>query len=600
MRRVLLRSATSAVLLMVKPPQHAQHRWCATTGKTPLDLEALAKQIAELREAANLKDAASGAATATTSKAAAVPHSILRSVVKIYASVSAPNSLIPWQRKLQNNVTGTGFLVDRKRRLIITNAHVVAFTTFVEVRKHGDSHRYTGYIVYIGADCDLALVHIADPAFWAEDAMEPLAFEGAPECSPAERGVDQLTGFADFAGLPALQEDVKVVGYPMGGDQISITSGVVSRIDVTAYGGVGTNLLTIQLDAAINSGNSGGPAISRSKVIGIAFQTLINAESIGYIIPNPVLSVFFRTFIKCACEKLLLQGGDAATAHRSYHPGFCSLGIFYQEMANKALRDAQGLPPTATGILIRDVLPTGAAVDALKVGDVITHVEGTAVANDATIEWRPRERLRFNHLVKMRLPEETIKLGVWRAGQQIEVTLVSKLEQLLVPNHTFDDVFREQPKYRVFGGFVFSTVTIGLLLEWGANDWYNAAPRWLTELVSVGRRTPQRDEAIVIVQKLPHDVNKGYNAMGNRIVTHLDGIELRSLAHMQQVLDDAIKSKANDSNAFVTFSVTHGNAHDHLVLPIRESMVADQHLQAIYHIPHLRHEELVEAPAQHS
>ena len=40
-----------------------------------------------------------------------------------------------------------------------------------------------------------------------------------------------------------------------------------------------------QIDAAINSGNSGGPALQDDKVIGIAFETLDNAENIGYIIP---------------------------------------------------------------------------------------------------------------------------------------------------------------------------------------------------------------------------------------------------------------------------------------------------------------------------
>lgn len=42
---------------------------------------------------------------------------------------------------------------------------------------------------------------------------------------------------------------------------------------------------TWQIDAAINSGNSGGPALQDDKVIGIAFETLDNAENIGYIIP---------------------------------------------------------------------------------------------------------------------------------------------------------------------------------------------------------------------------------------------------------------------------------------------------------------------------
>lgn len=57
-----------------------------------------------------------------------------------------------------------------------------------------------------------------------------------------------------------LQDAVAVVGYPIGGDTISVTSGVVSRIEVTSYVHGSTELLGVQIDAAINSGNSGKPA----------------------------------------------------------------------------------------------------------------------------------------------------------------------------------------------------------------------------------------------------------------------------------------------------------------------------------------------------
>ena len=55
------------------------------------------------------------------------------------------------------------------------------------------------------------------------------------------------------------QDAVAVIGYPIGGDTISVTSGVVSRIEVTAYVHGSTELLAVQIDAAINSGNSGTP-----------------------------------------------------------------------------------------------------------------------------------------------------------------------------------------------------------------------------------------------------------------------------------------------------------------------------------------------------
>lgn len=66
-----------------------------------------------------------------------------------------------------------------------------------------------------------------------------------------------------------------------GGDTISITKGVVSRVELREYSHSGSELLAIQIDAAINSGNSGGPVIMGNKVAGVAFQSLYYSSSIG-------------------------------------------------------------------------------------------------------------------------------------------------------------------------------------------------------------------------------------------------------------------------------------------------------------------------------
>lgn len=63
--------------------------------------------------------------------------------------------------------------------------------------------------------------------------------------------------------------------FPIGGESISVTSGVVSRIEVTSYVHGAAELLGVQIDAAINSGNSGGPAFNNAgQCVGIAFQSL--------------------------------------------------------------------------------------------------------------------------------------------------------------------------------------------------------------------------------------------------------------------------------------------------------------------------------------
>lgn len=74
------------------------------------------------------------------------------------------------------------------------------------------------------------------------------------------------------------------VGYPIGGESLSVTAGVVSRIELQEYAQGGETLLAIQIDAAINSGNSGGPVINENdQLVGVAFQSLatLDSENIG-------------------------------------------------------------------------------------------------------------------------------------------------------------------------------------------------------------------------------------------------------------------------------------------------------------------------------
>lgn len=74
---------------------------------------------------------------------------------------------------------------------------------------------------------------------------------------------------------------VSLHDYDAGGDSISVTKGVVSRVELREYSHSSTELLTIQIDAAINSGNSGGPVFLGNKVAGVAFEGLFWSDGIG-------------------------------------------------------------------------------------------------------------------------------------------------------------------------------------------------------------------------------------------------------------------------------------------------------------------------------
>ncbi|KAL1198658.1 putative protease Do-like 13 [Cardamine amara subsp. amara] len=182
-------------------------------------------------------------------------ESVLNSVVKINCFSSRPNIFCPWQNKPQEKSNGSGFVISGKK--IITNAHLVANNILVQVIKHGSPKKYIAKVEAIGYESDLAILVIENEEFWED--MNPL----------------------ELGDIPFLKDSVVVVGYPKGGESISITKGVVSRIDSRQYFRGTTNLPVIQTDADLNPGNSGGPVFIGNKVVGVAFQHLQHYKNIG-------------------------------------------------------------------------------------------------------------------------------------------------------------------------------------------------------------------------------------------------------------------------------------------------------------------------------
>ncbi|MCK4983664.1 MAG: trypsin-like peptidase domain-containing protein, partial [Victivallaceae bacterium] len=131
------------------------------------------------------------------------------SIIKIFAMRSKPNYNQPWQNYPQRSSTGSGFVISGNR--ILTNAHIVANQTFLMVRKPGLQKKYIARLEVIGNECDMAILKVEDPDFF--------------------KGLKALK----LGDLPELQTSVTVMGYPVGGDNISVTEGIISRIEPVTY-----------------------------------------------------------------------------------------------------------------------------------------------------------------------------------------------------------------------------------------------------------------------------------------------------------------------------------------------------------------------------
>lgn len=198
-------------------------------------------------------------------------NDFMQSVVKISCTSQDFNYKQPWQSANIQDAGGTGFIIEGNR--IVTNAHVVDGHRYIKVEKGQSGDQYTAKVELIGNDCDLAILNVENPEFW--ENSKPM----------------------NIGKLTSIEKRVKVLGFPVGGDEMSTTKGIVSRIQVDTYEQAEQNLLSVQVDAAINPGNSGGPVVAKNplgqyEVVGVAFQGLDGVQNCGYMIPPPILNHF--------------------------------------------------------------------------------------------------------------------------------------------------------------------------------------------------------------------------------------------------------------------------------------------------------------------
>jgi len=465
---------------------------------------------------------------------------LLRSVVKVMTVSDSPDYDQPWQNVGPNHSTGSAAIVETGRGLrVLTNAHCVADHVYVEVRRYGRARKYPAEVEAIGHECDLAVLRVDDPTFFAGTIPIPLG------------------------SLPHLSERVSVCGYPVGGERLSITQGIVSRIDLVQYAQSARRLLAIQIDAAINQGNSGGPVIQGDALIGVAFQALDDAEKIGYVIPVPVIQHFLED----------LDRGEYA--------GFPSLGVETQALESETHRRSLGLPAhREQGVLITRVAYGSSGWDCLRPGDVLLSVDGVLVTPDGTVEMREGEHVDFAFVVSRRHVGDTVTCRVWREQSEVDVMVRLGRPSPLVPEERYD----VRPTYYVVGGLLFVPLTRNYLATW--SDWSQNAPRDLVVLYEDGIRTPDRIEPVVLQKVLADRVNQGYHDYESLLVTHVQDRPVRSLRELMHRVESS-------HDPFLRFGLSDGRqvVLDRELAIEREDIVLER-----FGITHDRSADLVEQP----
>jgi S1-C subfamily serine protease len=491
-----------------------------------------------------------GDATPTPTPAAAPPPAVIvappaksngkiqKSLVRITATEVEPDYRAPWNSGGVQRGIGAGFVIEGNR--IMTNAHVVSNSRYLTVERDGDPNKYPATVLFVAHDCDLALLKVSSPDFFKN--MLPLT----------------------FGGIPELESTVSAYGYPLGGDRMSVTTGIVSRIDFQLYTHSSIDShLAIQISAQINPGNSGGPVMQDAKVVGVAFQGYSGdvAQGVAYMIPTPVIRRFLRD----------IEDGQ--------YDRYVDLGLTPIKLQNPAQRHFLGLKDDDRGVLVGTVIAAGPSANILQAGDVLLAIDDHPIASDGTVELEG-SRVDMPEVVERKFKGDKVKLDIWRDRKPLTVNIeLGTVWPYLYLAHGYD----VRPRYVVYGGLLFQPLTLDLMEAYQPSD---VRIRHFFDYFVLEQLYLEHPEVIILTNILPDPTNTYLAPYRASIVDEINGKKIRKL-------DDLAAAFAEKVDRHVVRMIGDGPP---LVLDPKEVESARERIKTRYNV--VSEQNLEEQPSK--
>ncbi|WP_406696799.1 trypsin-like peptidase domain-containing protein [Singulisphaera sp. Ch08] len=419
------------------------------------------------------------------------------SVVRVYATIRVPNPVRPWAKQNPVELMGTGVIVDGKT--ILTNAHLLLYADDVTVQGRQGGDRFEGKVATVGPGIDLATVTVNESKF----------FETRP---PMPRAAQR----------PSSNVGVVVYGFSVGGSGLAVTRGIVSRVEYAEYNDI-VEGMRIQVDAAVNPGSSGGPALVDGRMIGLTFGQLGRAENVGYVIPNEEIDAYLDDV------KDGRYDGKLRTSDR------------YQVLENEALRARLGLAKSVRGIMVNRPGRSDSTYPLCE-GDVITRIGDAALDNEGMVDYEENLRLPFTSLIPRLAKEGILPVTLVRDGKSLEIGLsLSREDDRLIKPYR-----GQYPPFFVYGPLVFSPVFEEVVPYYIQGNPIALAGSPLLSRAGDRAAFPGEELVVVTAPLLAHKIAKGYGNSFGQVVSHVDGVRVKNLHHLVEMLQQG-------QGEFVTF-----------------------------------------------
>ncbi len=419
------------------------------------------------------------AAWALCSQAFGRDESLRKCVVTVYSTTQTPDYYEPWKPGAETQLQGCGTILPGHR--ILTTAHLVNRSNYIEVQKFEQTRRYVAKVEQVGYDLDLAVLSVDDPDFFED--TQPVEFGGLPQ-----RG------------------DKLVI---QGGSELSTKEDTLSGMDMV-WGSEGGRLVPALLtNSTVDGASNGCPVFKEGKFVGIPFDSGGKPDKSGSLIPVNVVQKFLGE----------LQGGGT-------YGGFPDLGFYTQDLDNPSMRDYYKISRKQTGEIISTIFYGGSADGVLKVGDVLTAIDGHPVDDKGYINLDKVGRVPEVYLATFYSIGQSMDLDILRGGEALKVKMPLKPVSRLL-DYRMD---KRQPTYFLMAGFVFVPLTVNYYSTAG----WDAFKPELQDLFFHGLPSPDREQVVLMSHVLPHEINKGYEYMANCIVTKVNG---RPISDMRDLVE---------------------------------------------------------------
>jgi S1-C subfamily serine protease len=410
-------------------------------------------------------------------------------VVKISAFIRFPEPTRPWSKVQPVASSGSGIYIGGNR--ILTNSHVVLYASELYVQWGPAGEKVEAKIQALSRDLDLAVLTVADDKFFEKH-------------KPLQRA----------AKLPKVKDGVTVFGFPVGGAEMSITKGEISRINSRQYGNQGYGL-EIQVSAPINPGNSGGPAVSGDQMIGVVYSRLVNAQNIGYIIPNEEVEYFLNN----------IQAGKFKGKPRE------NTLTVYQPLENDTMRRMLKLDRSVQGVAV--IRPTPGFP--LKEFDIITKIGNHTIDNLGNIQIANGMRVYFLYAVPQLAKDKSVPVTIVRNGKSMEATMpVNYDDPYVIKGYNGDPL-----SYFVHGPMVFVPAKLDDMSIFAR---LNPRLEGDNSPLFLRRQDHARfagEELVVVSHQFRHKITNGYLEPAAKTVKSVNGASIRSLRHLVETLRDS-------------------------------------------------------------